>query len=352
MKFPSRLALTVLVAGFFLPAYLAWSAPAKPAKIAAKKGKKVPAEALTATDAVETDSLRRADSLARFAPVRVLDSLWHLDSLRRLHPLKGRDSIAGARIDSARRVDSTKLAVADSTRKADSTSTAGRTWFVAKPRDFSQAPAFSLQVQGRLALELHRTGRVRLASALDTNSSFEGTWKAARASGASKMLYVAIYAGPTGSRNAMAWIFDLADGHKIDSAHGEIAIPSDRSANELARALVRILRPSAADSTCRADSLALSRQVWAVADPRNWTTDSTATRVVRDSLVAGLKRSKLASWAPLLVQDSCRKRHCTDSAAASTGIDRVVHSTLARLADSTWVLSLWVARSKDDSLTD
>src|ERR1019366_741919 len=114
MKFPSRLALAVLVAGFSLPAFLAWSAPLKHAKAAAKKGKTIPAVELTTSDTAESDSLRRADSLARYAPVRVLDSLWHLDSLRRIHPLKGRDSIVGVRIDSARRVDSTKTAVTDS----------------------------------------------------------------------------------------------------------------------------------------------------------------------------------------------------------------------------------------------
>ena len=141
MKFPSRLALAVLVTGFSLPAFLAWSAPAKAAKTAAKtivkKGKKAPVVALTASDTAESDSLRHVDSLARYAPVGVLDSLWHLDSLRRIHPLRGRDSIVGVRIDSARRVESAKAMAAESLRKADSVATAGRTWFVAKPRDFS-----------------------------------------------------------------------------------------------------------------------------------------------------------------------------------------------------------------------
>ena len=360
MKFPSRLALTVLVAGLSLPAILSWSAPAqavksgklgKSTKSQAKAKKVTPAQA-AALAAAEADSLSRVDSLIRFAPVRVLDSLLHLDSLRRLHPLRGRDSIAGTRVDSARRADSTKVAVADSTRKADSTALSNRTWFVARPRDFSQSAGFTVQLQERLALELRRSGRVRLASALDTNSTFDGTWKAARASGASKMLYTAIYGGPEGSRNAMVWIFDLADGHKLDSAHGEVRDGSDRAANGLARALVGVLRPPLKDSACQADSLAFSRQTWAVAEPRNWTSDSTAARTVRDSLVSALGRSKLASWKALVVADSCRKRHCTDSAAAAAGIDRVAHSTLVRLADSTWVLSLWVARTVDDSLTD
>ena len=352
MKFPSRLALAVLVAGFSLPAFFAWSAPAKAPKSSVRKAKKPTAAQTAALAAAEADSLGRVDSLIRFAPVRVLDSLLHLDSLRRLHPLRGRDSIAGARIDSARRADSTKAAAAESTRRADSTALANRTWFVARPRDFSQSSAFSLRLQQRLGFELRRTGRVRLGSTIDTNSSFEGTWKAARASGASKMVYAAVYGGPKDSRNAMVWIFDLADGHKLDSAHGESRGMDERGADDLARAVVGILLPSPEDSACRADSLALARRTWGVAEPRNWTSDSAASIRIRDSLIAGIRASKRASWGALVVPDSCKKRRCTDSAAASTGIDRVVHSTLARLPDSTWVLSLWVSRSSDDSLTD
>lgn len=357
----SRPTLAVLVAGLSLPAFLAWSSPvqapkveksAKVAKSATRKGTVPSASVVAAMAAVRADSLRRIDSLARFAPIRVLDSLWNPDSLRRVRPLRGGDSIAGARIDSARRVDSTRVAVADSTRKADSTALAARTWFVAKPRDFSQSAAFSRRLQDRLGLEVRRSGRIQVPAAPDTNSTFDGTWKAARASGAGKMLFAAIYAGSAGSRNAIAWVFDLSDGRKLDSTQGKSSGTRLRFVDGLAESMAGALIPSAADSACKADSAALAGRVWGVAGPSAGTSDSAASRTVLDSMVAGFRRSGFASWKALAVADPCRARHCTDSAAAGSGIDRVVHSALSRSADSAWVLALRVVRSADDSLVD
>lgn len=357
MKFPSRSALAVLLCGLATPLQPVGSAAPKPTKKSIKaKPTKKPAKkpaAMTAADSAHADSLARASNLAKSAPVRRLDSLRMADSL----------SGSGRRIDSIYRKELARLTdsirVADSTRRIrdsihrlDSLAYAAKTWFVARPRDFSQTPAFSEMLQRRIGIELRHSGRAQAAPGTDTNTTFDGTWKAARASGAGRLFYTAIYAGPSGSRAAVAWIFDLTDGHKLDSSKGDVAGILPRFASDLGRMLVRPVRISIADSTCRADSLQLARRAWAVAVPKNWTPDSSATRIVQDSLVAGLRRSTRASWATLDAPDSCRKRHCLDSTAASAGIERVIHSVLSRTADSTWILSLWVARSSDDSTID
>ena len=348
MKFPSHPALVLLAAGFVLSVAWAQSDPSAPIHSSAKKGKKRPVHIAEVSDAAETDSLRREDSLARFAPVRVLDSLWHLDSLhRKIHPRR-QDSIATVRLDSARRADS--LVELEVRRRSDSLERA-RTWFVAKPRDFSQSPEFSQRLQSRLTLELRKSGAVRPAPGLDTGSGFDGSWKAARASGCSKMLYTALYSGVQGSRNAMSWIFELSSGRKIDSAGGRSAGDDDRSADRLAGDLVRALLPSATDSVCHADSLAMVRRVWTVSEPANPTSDSAVARLVQDSLEAGLGKSRLAGW-KASAWGPCHDLRCFDSTAAASGIERVLQSTLSHPADSTWELALRVVRAVDDSLVD
>jgi len=348
MKFPSHPSLALLAAGFVLSVAWAQSDPSAPIHSSAKKGKKRTVQVAEVADKAETDSLLREDSLARFAPVRVLDSLWHLDSLgRKVHPRR-RDSIATVRLDSARRADS--LVDLELRRRSDSLEKA-RTWFVAKPRDFSQSPEFSERLQSRLSLELRRSTAVRPAPGLDTNSGFDGSWKAARASGSAKMLYTALYSGVQGSRNAMGWIFDLSSGRKIDSAGGRSAGDGDRSADRLARDLLRALLPSGPDSVCRADSLLLVRRVWTVSEPANPSADSVASRSVRDSLQAGLGGSRFAS-SRTLPWGACHDLRCFDSTAAAAGIERVLQSTLSHPADSTWVLAVRVVRAKDDSLVD
>jgi hypothetical protein len=350
MNFPSRSALVLLAAGFVLSVAWAQSDPAGSTHSTTRKGKKRPVHLVQADPfaKAETDSLQREDSLARFAPVRVLDSLWHLDSLRRTAHPRHHDTIAEVRLDSARRADS--LVALEARRRSDSLERA-RTWFVAKPRDFSQSPEFSQRLQTRLALELGRSGKARPAPGLDTNSGFDGSWKSARASGSAKMLYTALYSGAQGSRNAMGWVFDLASGRKVDSATGKSAGDGDRSADGLASDLLRALLPSATDSVCLADSLAQVRSLWTVAQPANPSSDSTASRVLLDSLEAGMRGSPLAGW-KALTWGSCHDLRCFDSTAAAAGIERVLQSTLFHPADSSWVLLLRVVRAKDDSLID
>jgi len=348
MKFPSHPALVLLVAGFVLSVAWAQSDPSAAIHSSAKKTKKRPVHVAEVSDAAESDSLRREDSLARFAPVRVLDSLWHLDSLgRKIHP-RHRDSIATVRLDSARRADS--LVDLQVRRRSDSLERA-RTWFVAKPRDFSQSPDFSQRLQSRLSLDLRKSGVVRPAPGLDTNSGFDGSWKSAKASGSAKMLYSAVYSGVQGSRNAMGWVFDLSSGRKIDSAGGRSVGDEDRSADVLAADLLRALLPSATDSVCRSDSLAMARMGWTVVVPANPSMDSAAALLVQRTLEAGLRASPLATTRPL-AWGACHDLRCFDSTAAASGIDRVLQSTLSHPADSTWELAVRVVRSKDDSVVD
>ena len=348
MKFPSHPALVLLVAGFVLSVAWAQSDPTAAIHSSAKKMKKRPVHIAEVSDAAETDSLRREDSLARFAPVRVLDSLWHLDSLgRKIHP-RHRDSIATVRLDSARRADS--LVDFELRRRSDSLERA-RTWFVAKPRDFSKSTEFSQRLQSRLSLELRRSGVVRPAPGLDTNSGFDGSWKSAKTFGSAKMLYTAVYSGLQGSHNAVGWVFDLSSGRKIDSAGGRSVGDGDRSADILAADLLRALLPSATDSVCRADSLAMAHMSWTVAEPANPSLDSAASRLVQGTLEAGLRTSPLATTRPL-AWGSCHDLRCFDSTAAAAGIERVLQSTLSHPADSTWVLAVRVVRAKDDSMVD
>jgi len=350
MNFPSRSALVLTAAGFVLSVAWGQTDPPAPTHHRPAKAKKRPARTAQAdaSASAETDSLQREDSLARFAPVRVLDSLWHLDSLRRRTHPRHRDTIAEVRLDSARRADS--LVSLEARRRSDSLERA-RTWFVAKPRDFSQSPEFSLHLQTRLALDLRRTGAARPAPGLDTNSGFDGSWKSAKASGSAKMLYTAVYSGAQGSRNAMGWVFDLASGRKIDSAAAKSAGDGALSADRLAEDLLRLLLPSAADSVCLSDSLSMARLTWTVAQPANPSSDSTAAHLLQDSLESGLRRSPLAGWRAL-AWGSCHDLRCFDSTAAAAGIERVLQPTLSHPADSSWVLLLKVVRAKDDSLVD
>jgi hypothetical protein len=361
MKFPSRLLVPVLVAAFAIPAVFAQTPAAKTPSASAKKAKgKISPKRVKAI----ADSLRKIDSIEVANSLR-LDSIRFSDSLRKSSPAYRNDSTHGSRAkpsadsgkpkaqtDSARIADSL-LGVAEASRRADSVARAARTWFVAHPRDFSRSPGFVAQLQTRLEREIRRTAKVSIALQTDTGSSFANTWNQAKTSGAGKMLYSAVYAGSKGGRNAIAWIFDLSDGRKLDSAHAENAGAPGRQAADLASVLVASLLPSNQDSICRADSAALANSAWALAEPRADGLDSAIGRAVRDSLAASLKRAGRVSWRELAITDTgCRKRHCIDSAAHAAGIAQVVHSIVSRQSDSTWVLSAWVARTGDDSLVD
>lgn len=330
MRSPRTLLAIATVAALLAPVLVFAASPtAKPgAKSQAmkKKTKLTPAQK-TADSLRVVDSLRqqvlkadsaRADSLRRFAEQMRLDSIRQADSLRRV------DSIA----------------------------VAARTWFVAKVRDQSQSPLLATALEAKLGMELERTSRAIRSRAADPATNFEATWNAARGSGATRFLYTTLQVKSDGWREATSWVFDLATRQKIDSVKGIFRADQPLSLRRLTRQFVRALRPSPYDSLCIADSARQASVPWGVAPILAKGPDAILSQMINDSLVQGLRRTAWASWAPFEYRTSCEGLRCLDSSAAAWGANRVVHSSLSRLADSSFALQLLLVRASDDSVLD
>lgn len=329
MKVPQGIVLFLALAGFFLAEGHAHAAsPKASSKVASGKAKKTQKALAMA---------RKADSLAQLALARKADST--------------------ARADSTRRVDSLRV-VADSIRRVDSAAAAARTWFVARPRGDFLSDGFSVRLQERSEIELRRTGRVRIAAGGNPNSSDTGIWNAARASGAGKLLFQSIQGSALGASKPVAGVsnfarvFDVASGSELDSTLVQVSDFSDRATVGLARDVVRRLLPTSADSACRADSTLQVNRIWAVAPVRGDGPDSVAARTVEKMFVDGLRESDRATWMSTSFPEGCSSPRCLDSAALAAGAALVLHSQLERRADSTWILSVRIVRSGDDSLVD
>ncbi len=330
MRSPRTLLAIATVAALLAPVLIVAATPtAKPgAKSAVKKKptKLTPAQKLA-------DSLRIVDSL-RMEVAKAETA--RADSLHKL--------AVQARMDSLHR--------ADSLRRADSLALAERTWFVAKVRDQSQSPLLAQALEAKLGMELERTGRAKRASMADPATNFEATWTAAKASGASKFLYTTLQVKSDGLREASSWVFDLASRQKIDSTRGIFRADQPLSLRRLTRQFVRAFRPSPSDSICIADSSRQSNITWGVAPVFARGADTALAQSINDSLVADLRHGAWATWAPFEYRTECVGKRCLDSSASAWGAQRVIHSNLTRLADSSLALELLLVRASDDSVLD
>jgi len=348
MKFPRTPLALLLAAGLAWPVVApstssAKSKSAKPAKTAkTAKGKTVAKSGL--------DSLKLQDSLRMAGLTRRLDSLKSLDSLHRLDSTRMADSLKV--VDARIRLDS--LRVADSLGRIDSLERATRTWYPGRLRDFTNSPESARQILERLRLQILRTGGLTLSdqNERDTSTGFDGSWRAALASGAGRFLYSGLYRTADSGWKLSAWLFELPAGRKLDSASAIVAVNAPRKFDELALQVAQQLHPTPAQAQCRADSLAQTNRLWALEIPVNHTTDTSLTR----SLRAALSRELLATARArtLLLSDSvyCPKRRCLDSLSAARGAARTLQSDIFRLPDSTWRLKLVVSASANDSLID
>lgn len=306
MHFLPRLAVAaMLVAGIASVSF---------AKTPAKKSKTAKIDSTMLAIVRTADSLRRADSLHR------VDSLAQADSTRR-------------RIDSLRRVDS--LARAE------------RTWYVVRPNREAPDSAVAALLHERLRIALRRTGKVFVAGDADsaTPSSWEAAWQAARDAGAGKVLMTALHRAK-GRATVDAWVSPSSEVGRFDSLRIEenANLPPALWATDL----VARLFPSAADSTCRADSSAQAGLRWALS-PASTGSDTAELRRLARRLADGFRHSGRATWIdPPPAGDSTP----VDSFLRASGVSRLLRLRLARDLDSAWVLDLRVANLAGDTAFD
>jgi hypothetical protein len=346
MKFPRIPFALLLVAGLVWPVAAASSTAAKPKAAKAAKGaakaKSGPKKALNA--AQKQDSIRLAGLTSRLDSLKAVDSLHRLDSIRVADSLKVVES--RIRVDSMRR--------ADSLGRIDSLERATRTWYPGRIRDFTNAPESAKLILEKLRIQILRTGGISLAdhNQRDSSSGFEGSWKAATASGAGRFLHTSLQRTADSGWKLSAWLFELPSGRKLDSVSATVAANANRKFDELALQTAQLLHPTPAQAKCRTDSVAQASMLWALEIPVNHTTDTALTRSLRAALSRELVSTGRART--LLLSDSvyCPKRRCLDSLSAAHGAARTLQSDIFRLPDSTWRVKLIVSASATGGLVD
>ena len=254
---------------------------------------------------------------------KIIDSMKRVESARRADSLRVADSLAMARTawvtDSVHRADSLAR-IADSVRVADSLAVLRRTWMVDVAGGASVPGVAVARMRKRIHTELRRRGGIPIDSDLPDSVGIAGLEEKARSCGVGGFLRTEM-----GRDSAGTWFALARTGGKTISFSDPARL--DRATARIAARISAVVLPSPAESACLADSVRMSGTTWKLEPVEAAGPDSLAARSVWKAMDSGFRSSgRVGSLA------------ATDSAGAkadrilSIGIERLADSSWAMRA--------------------